>query len=83
MKNPECDFCLGVIGVCVDCEGCFGEHCQCDPCQHDKARVDECVFCGRGFTPLIDVLLQADADRLQDSLDWLMQAHPSPDQEKP
>ena len=49
MKNPECDFCQGVVGVCITCDGCFGEHCQCDPCQHGKARADECVFCERFF----------------------------------
>jgi hypothetical protein len=51
MKNPECDFCLGVLGVCTECDGCFGEHCQCDPCAHGRARAEECVACGRGFTP--------------------------------
>ena len=53
MKDPTCDYCSEVYGVCTECAGCFGEHCQCDPCQHGKARVEECVFCQRGFSPVI------------------------------
>jgi len=75
MKTPDCDFCSLVSGICVECGGCFGEHCQCDPCQHGKARADECVFCGRGFGP--------SEEQLQASLDWLFKAQPSPDQELP
>ncbi len=51
MKDPNCDFCNAgapcLQGICVYCDGCFGEHCQCDPCQHGKAGYVECVFCGR------------------------------------
>ena len=48
-KNPECDFCKEVSGVCTECDGCFGEHCQCDPCAHGKNRAEDCVFCGREY----------------------------------
>ena len=70
MKSSDCDFCALVQGVCTDCDGCFGEHCQCDPCQHGKKRAEECVFCGRGFTPtedqvaaIFDLGGQADVER--------------------
>jgi hypothetical protein len=48
-RDPNCDFCLEVQGVCTECDGCFGEHCQCDPCAHNKFRDEACVFCVRGF----------------------------------
>lgn len=72
MKDPNCDFCLAVRGVCTDCEGCFGGHCQCDPCQHGKARAEECVFCSRGFVPLTDAMVKAEPDNVQAALDWLL-----------
>lgn len=47
MKDPNCDFCNAVQGICTECNACFSEHCDCDPCQHGKPRDVECVFCGR------------------------------------
>lgn len=49
------------------------EHCQCDPCQHDKARIDECVFCERNAT-VVESLLDAvvRADDIEADLRWLM-----------
>lgn len=71
MRDEACEDCLGVQGVCVDCNACFGQHCECDPCQHGKPRDVECVFCGRGCEALVDVMVQHEDDRLQSSLDWL------------
>ena len=80
-RDLNCDFCNAgapnLQGLCVDCDGCFGEHCTCDPCQHDKPRTEECVFCGRGFTPLVDVLMQQHDKELDEAMEWLM----GPDQE--
>jgi hypothetical protein len=67
MKNPECDFCNAgapcLQGICVMCDGCFGEHCECDPCQHGKPRDVECVFCGRLFEHP-GILLEEDVEQL-------------------
>ena len=72
-RDPNCDFCTAgapnLQGICTDCDGCLGEHCQCDPCQHDKKRSEECVFCGRGYTPLVDSLPLR--DNIEDDIKWL------------
>ena len=77
--DPTCDFCMAgppnLRGICTECDGCFGEHCRCDPCQHGKTRTEECVFCGRGFKPLIEVL--PSQDKIEADLLWLL----GPDQE--
>ena len=69
MKNIERDFCLGVQGICTECDGCFGEHCDCAVCAHGKKREEDCVFCGRGFEPLIENMTQAES--MQTEVDWL------------
>jgi hypothetical protein len=68
MKNPECDFCNHVSGVCVECDACFGEHCECNPCQHGKPRDIECVFCGR-ILEHPGILLTEDPDENQDYIE--------------
>lgn len=75
MRDPACDFCAEAVGICTECSGCFGGHCQCDPCQHGRRRDQQCVFCVRGFTSLIDAAVQAEPDDIQKSLDWLMSDH--------
>ena len=73
-RDPNCDFCLGVQGICTECDGCFGEHCLCSPCAHGKLRTDECVFCGRGFGPVafVDSLTQSEDVDIQKDIKWLM-----------
>lgn len=73
-RDPQCDFCTAgapnLVGICTDCDGCFGEHCKCDPCQHGKKRTDECVFCGRGYAPdLVGEMMVR--DNLDDDIKWL------------
>lgn len=73
-QDPNCAVCNAerpnLVGICVECDGCMRLHCQCDPCQHDKPRADECVFCQRVATPLLDALVQA--DDIDADLRWLM-----------
>ena len=68
MKDPNCDFCNHVSGVCVECDACFGEHCECNPCQHGKPRDVECVFCGR-MLEHPGILLIEGADENQDYIE--------------
>ena len=75
MKDANCEFCNAgapnLQGICTDCDSCFGEHCQCDPCQHGKARSEECVFCGRGFKPLVEAIVETEDEKLKRNLLWL------------
>ena len=76
-RDPECIVCHAgrpnLQAICTECDGCMVEHCQCDPCQHDKARIDECVFCERNAT-VVESLLDAvvRADDIEADLRWLM-----------
>ena len=74
MRDPNCDRCNAVRdlqGICTDCGGCFGQHCQCNPCAHGKARSEDCIFCGRGYRPLVNAMVESEPDEIQQDLEWL------------
>jgi hypothetical protein len=75
-RDPNCDFCLGVQGICTECDACFGEHCQCDPCAHGNKREEACVFCGRGFygrgIDFVDSMTKSESVDIQKDIEWLM-----------
>lgn len=73
-QDPNCAVCNAerpnLVGICVECGGCFSVHCQCDACQHGKARLEECVFCQRGTMVLLDAIVIE--DDIAADLRWLM-----------
>jgi hypothetical protein len=73
-RDSECVICNAsrpdLVGICVECDGCFGAHCDCPVCQHGKTRTDDCVFCGREVSPLLEALVQA--DDIESDLQWLV-----------
>lgn len=73
-QHPTCPECNAgrpdLQGICTECDGCFRLHCDCTHCAHGKSRVDDCVFCARCSTPLLEMLIQA-AD-IESDLRWLV-----------
>ena len=74
MRDPNCDRCNAVRdlqGICTDCNGCFNQHCQCNPCAHGKDRSEDCIFCGRGYRPLVSAMVDSESASIQRDLEWL------------
>ena len=73
-QHPTCAVCNAgrpdLQGICVECDGCFHEHCQCPVCQHGKTRLEDCVFCDRQTLPPVDAIVQA--DDIESDLRWLV-----------
>jgi hypothetical protein len=67
MKNLNCDYCLGVQGICTECQACFYDHCKCDPCAHNKTQEEDCIFCLRGMAvrDAIDEVVHRAAEDLE------------------